>query len=320
MSAEDLANDAWNDEAEDVLTQHWNLRARLCPVSVAVNRRVWRVEDSFLAGSWSDDRPGVQRELELCRALTNSPRFSFAVPTPILTSNGAKLLELGSRLWWRTAALSGSHPEPTDREQVLAVARDLARLHAELAASGVKATVQQVPFHEWPSRALAFVRDHPEALPAADRLVVERAVAAAEHIQDHLSDSQLVHGDPSFPNLLCANSPDGLRLVGILDWQEAAIDSLLTDLSVLGTTVWFRSNAEDPGELLRQALRAYEEAGGKPWPYPTVLLAILAAKLQSVAHHGSRYVAGKGPYALFSEQPRLLGLILDEMGTDQVRP
>jgi hypothetical protein len=77
MSAEDLANDGWNDEAEDVLTQHWNLRAGLCPVSVAVNRGVWRVEDSFLVSSWSDDRPGVQRELELCQALTNSPRFSF---------------------------------------------------------------------------------------------------------------------------------------------------------------------------------------------------------------------------------------------------
>jgi macrolide phosphotransferase len=94
----------------------------------------------------------------------------------------------------------------------------------------------------------------------------------------------------------------------------------LTDLSVLGTTVWFRSNADNPAELLRQALGAYEEAGGRSWPYPTVLLAILTAKLQSVAHHGGRYVTGKGPHALLAEQPRLLGLILGELGTNQVRP
>lgn len=201
--------------------EHWNEATRPDPVSVGVNRRVWRVEDSFLVSSWSDDRPSVHRELEL-------------------------------------------------------------------------------------------------TLPLADRPIVERAAAAAERVQDLLSGSQLIHGDPSFPNLLCTDSAEGPRLVGILDWQEAAIDSPLTDLSALGSTIWFRSNVERPGQLLGQALRTYEQAGGKAWPYSTVLLATLTAKLQSVAHHGGRYVAGKGPHALLAEQPRQLGQILDELATNQV--
>lgn len=297
--------------AQEALLEFWGLDVSLIPTSIGVNRQVWQADGTFLVGAWPDEQRAVGRELELCQALNDNDLVGFETPLPIPSRDGRTVVEFRGRIWWRTREVKGVHPDPKDESQVRAVAQALGQLHRQLSASGETRRVQPRQFDEWPALADRFLDDHSDLLPPDDRDVVRQAAnVVRKNIRLLHEDQQLVHGDPSFPNIQCESTDSGIVVTGFLDWQEAAVDTTLTDLSVLGNTIWQRSGVAVPRDLLEQALVDYRGEGGRAWAIEEVLVAMLTAKLQSVAHHGHRYVQGKGALEHLTEQPTLIGQIL----------
>jgi Ser/Thr protein kinase RdoA (MazF antagonist) len=300
-------------QASEVL-EFWSVGARQVePVTIGVNRRVWRTELGFLTTSWPDERAMAEAELALCQQVAATPAVRFEVPSPIPADGGRLIVDAFDRIWWITHPVTGERPDPTALETLLAVSESLAEVHGQLRRVDQVAVVQPRRLIDWVPLAAEFLEQHPDLFQPAQRDSIAVAVRVVGDRDRELSQGeQLVHGDPSFPNLLV--DPASKRIVGILDWQEAAIDSVLADLSVLGNTIWQRSGLPNRRSALDQCIDRYASQGGRTLQSPMVLIAMLAAKLQSVVHHGSRYVAGRGSWDNLAEQPALIQEILTEIG------
>jgi macrolide phosphotransferase len=222
------------------------------------------------------------------------------------------MVTAAGRVWWLTRGLPGRAPGPRSLDDTLAVASGLATLHTFL---------RQVP------RNLAVMRTDSLALfgegvrlaarplriglRPADLAVIDAAAAIVRTHWNRLSarPRQLVHGDPSYPNLrLSLGSPP--RLTGILDWESCRYDLPLADLSRLGQAVLYRSGTADAAAGLTQALQRYSGAPARGGELTDLLVAMIMAKFESIAHHGRRYLDGEGPRDLVASQPGKIARIL----------
>lgn len=307
------AEENLSTQATSVL-ERWGLhQPRVEAVTIGVNRRVWRTETGFLTTSWPDERSMAEAELAICHQVAAAPSVRFELPAPIADRDGTIIVEAFDRIWWLTRPVSGERPDPTLLETLLAVSASLAEVHGQLRDVSGATTVQSRRLIDWAPLAADFIQAHSELFQPTQRTAISTAVELVSGNNHELAgDEQLVHGDPSFPNLLV--DPMSKRIVGILDWQEAAVDSVLADLSVLGNTVWQRSGLPDRRSALEECLRRYSDQAGRAFRAETVLIAMLAAKLQSVVHHGTRYLAERGNWENLAEQPELIAEILLEIG------
>lgn len=300
----------------EVLRRYWGVTEAVPEaVTIGVNRKVWRAGESFLGAGRRDEGAGLRAEQGVCVALTRYG-LPFAVPAPIPAVNGDTIVEYGDLLWWRTRRVPGTHPDPTNVQHIHAVASGLARLHRSLQGFTGHEGAQDVSFIEWPSHTRQFLTAHPGSLPVEDQGIVSAACDLVDSERDTFAAGHhLVHGDPSFPNLLCdiAEDTDAATLTGLVDWQESAIDSPLADLSVLGSTVHTRSKSADPVTLLTEALETYNHCAPKAFGVRAVLIATLVATLQGVAHHGTRYAEGRGPRALLATRPQHIANLLADI-------
>jgi Ser/Thr protein kinase RdoA (MazF antagonist) len=303
-----------DDQANQVLTS-WNMQADLEPVTIGVNRRVWRSPAGYLTTAWPDERALVEAELAVCQKLADTPAIRFNVPKALPNSNRELIVKAFDRIWWITYPVVGTRPCPTSIDALIGVSVSLAEVHSQLRRVEDVTPVQHRRLVDWAPLAVQFVDDHAALMASAAADTVRRAAYLVDDHREALTNSpQLVHGDPSFPNLLV--DPQTNHIVGILDWQEAAVDSVLTDLSVLGNTIWQRSGLPDRRGALEQCLQAYRAADGdSDVELHTVFTAMLAAKLQSVVHHGSRFLVNRGDRANLDEQPGLIAEILQAMET-----
>jgi Ser/Thr protein kinase RdoA (MazF antagonist) len=287
MADNATGSDEWERGLTEVLAA-WFLSERIERVTIGVNRRVWRVGEWYLTAAWPDERSLIDAELTICQSLSESPLFSFVVPRPRASNDDVLIVELYDRIWWLTASVDGRHPDPTSPAELLSVAESLAQVHTELRNERDVEPVQRRRLVDWAPLACDFLQSHPDLLSEADKGAVEDAADRVKSLAGPMTqDRQLVHGDPSFPNLIVDNS--SYRIVGLVDWQEAAIDSPLTDLSVLGNTIWQRSGLVNRGPVLGDCLAAYRAGGGANYDARTVLTAMLgpSCKVLSITEVGT---------------------------------
>jgi Ser/Thr protein kinase RdoA (MazF antagonist) len=227
-----------NDELQRSLTP-WG-RADVGEDVSGLRNRVWkvRINGQPLIARRSARPPEVlDWELDLLEELSGK---GFTVPAPIPTSSGDRHVQ-GLAVF---TVLSGREPEG-DRDWQL-VAEELRRLHALTL--------------EWPQRP--GFRTHRELLAedvggdANMALLPPENAALCRDAWDKLPTrtTSVIHGDPSPGNVLI----DGDR-VGLLDWDEARIDSPLLDLSALPNAD-IADLSPDEFRAARRAATAWEVA------------------------------------------------------------
>jgi macrolide phosphotransferase len=304
--AEDLA------DAITVMRRGWDLDAfRVNADVVDGNRRAWRVSDTlWLTSSQPEYVPSVERELQLLHALAAPLAASgIAVPEPVVCTDGALFEVEGGRVWWITKHIAGRAPDPHSDQDYRTVVIGLAVLHRCLREThGLR-----------PVSPIDMAQDFELGVQGSDArralFTSEQRVALADGIDfvrsrlDMLRSlpRQLVHGDVSHPNLLVDE-----RLSGVLDWEWAKIDSVITDLATVGLTRLIRGGGSVSN--LDALLDIYARAGGEQFDRDTLVAAMVAAKFGSIWHHGNRYLRGLGSRDLLVSQADKMGRVLQMVG------
>jgi Ser/Thr protein kinase RdoA (MazF antagonist) len=313
VSGSDL--DARDDAARWILARYWAEESPVERVEIGVNRWTWQVgAERFLVSASVDRHAHTEREIAL-RGLLTPDRFPWSIPRTVLTSEGRPLVRADEREWWVTTRVFGRHPDPASAADTGAVARALGHMHNALRAldpAGLRLADQ--PSAGWAPHAREFVDEHRSRLTSTDTHIVCAAADEFERRWSSLAEpTQTVHGDPSLPNLMIHDT-DRPVVTGILDWEEAAWDTPLIDLAATGLSVVFWSGRPDLRSQLRHVLDEYQAAREAGWTEVDILTAMVGCKLESVVHHGRRYLAGHGPRELMSSQPKLMKRLLDELG------
>ncbi|MBX6750996.1 MAG: aminoglycoside phosphotransferase family protein [Micromonosporaceae bacterium] len=289
----------------------WGRRASAERVHVGVNKATWRVADCWLTCDVSRRAERVARMHRLLARLSAAPGLDIDVPAVIATREGEELVRYADRVWWLTRHVGGRQPDPRNMADTAAVASGLARLHGALRAlPGDLAVVDDtlVSLFELATDLIASGR---LTFSPDDMKHLSRAEAVAREWLPRLTaeDPQLIHGDPSNPNLRVCDEP--VRLCGALDWDQARCDLVLADLATVAQTVVFRSGTTATGELLDTMTEAYTAAGGCHFTRHEVLAGLILVKFESIAHHGTRYLHGETDGALVTSQVDKIRTVLD---------
>jgi Putative homoserine kinase type II (protein kinase fold) len=285
-----------------LLDTKWGRRAGAERVHVGVNKATWRVGDCWLTCDVPRRATHVARMHRLLARLSATPGLDIDVPVVIATREGDELVRYADRVWWLTRHVGGRQPDPRNMADTAAVAYGLARLHRAMRAlPGDLAVVDDTVVSLFELAAdlvargrLAFSPDDKKLLGRAEAVVREwlpRLTAVAP---------QLIHGDPSNPNLRVGHEP--VRLSGALDWDQARFDLVLADLATVAQTVVFRSGTTAPRESLDAMTEAYTAAGGRQFTRHEVLVGLILVKFESIAHHGTRYLHGETDLAMVTSQ------------------
>lgn len=299
--------------ARQVLADHWGSSERPARVDIGVNKHTWLVGQRWLSCTYDHRAAAVERELQLYAYLGERARLpgAVAVPVPLASRNGP-VVHAGRWVWWMTGHVAGRQPEPQVPADTLAVVRGLAGLHRWLQPVSPDLAVSQEDSLALLARATALLADpqHRGFLPAdlgtlqEARELIADSLAAALH-----SPRQLIHGDPSYPNLRLSPGKQR-RLVGALDWEECRLDFPLADLSTVGQTVVFRTGTPDPLADLAMIHATYGQLAGRRSPLGDLLLFMLLGKFESIAHHGARFLRGEAQQELVHSQATKIRVIV----------
>ncbi|HET8681160.1 MAG TPA: phosphotransferase [Micromonosporaceae bacterium] len=278
--------------ARRVARDGWGLTAVAERVDVGVNKATWRIGEHWLTCDFPRAAEQVGRMRTLLSRLASTPGTGLAVPR-LVPAADEPVVHAEGRVWWLTEHVDGRQPEPASPADTAAVAVGLARLHSVLRglpATLAVSTEDSVALFEAGVRLAA---DPRLGFAADDRRTVDEAEAAVRDRLDELRSpgTQLVHGDPSHPNLRVYDDP--VRLTGALDWDHSRVDLALADVATVAQTVVFRSGSATPLTAVDAMLRAYLSAGGVPMTLDDVLVGLVLAKFESIAHHGARYLRGE---------------------------
>jgi macrolide phosphotransferase len=209
--------------------------------------------------------------------------------------------------------VAGRAPDAQNPADMLAVVRGLADLHRWLQPIDPTLAVSQDDSLTLFARARALLADpqRPGFSPA-DILTLQQAceLIDASLPAVHLWPRQLIHGDPSHPNLRLAPGPNG-QLSGVLDWENCRVDFPLSDLSTVGQTVVFRSGSSDPLTDLATIQSVYNQQTEKHVDLGDLLLFMILGKFESIAHHGERFLRGEAQQELVLSQPTKIRAIVD---------
>jgi aminoglycoside phosphotransferase (APT) family kinase protein len=303
-------------EPADAARLGWGLTGAVRRHELGVNKAAWRVGGA----KWLYREPvrGADRIARLHRLMTQPAVLAmpFEVPRPLPTLDGDASLRHGGDVWWLADDVSGRHPAADDPADMELVVGALAVLHRHLRQVPRDRVVSDVDTDRAVDRAAELL----SALPfdPGQREVVRHAVDRYRSQAPPAGRRQVVHGDPSNPNVVMSTDTRGVR--GFLDWDGCRWDSVLADLATVAQTLVLRAAPRAPSAavlgLVEREATAYREAGGAAVTPEDILVGLLGAKLESVSHHGARYLAGDIDFDLVASQPaKILRVerLLDEL-------
>lgn len=295
-----------SDQQARAVLVNWGIEAEPRRELSGLNKDTWQVgEDAWLAA----DVESVQPEWETVEAVLGRPELSsFEVPRAVPTRNSERWIRYEGRLWRMTESVHGRAPSPESHEDLASVAVALARLHRAMAPLPERFGSQTISTAEYAQRARALLEG--EVLPYTEEESAQ--IAAGLDLWSaatlHQEPRQLIHGDPSYPNLRLDREG---HLTGLIDWESVRWDSVLHDLAVVGQTILYRSGWTDTRAGLATLLELYAEAGGQVFSLDDLLLSILGIKFESVAHHGQKLLAGTGDPDLVRSQASKIHLVCE---------
>lgn len=299
--------------AEKVLAAGWGLTGPVERAEVGVNKATWRAGRYWLACDYPRAAGYVSRTRVLLARLVADPRLELAVPCLVPASDGL-VVHAHNRAWWLTGHVSGRQPDPRSAADTAAVAAGLARLHAFLRDIPADLAVSDDDLVSLFASGVRLAADPRLGFCPEDQRTAGRAAAVAgEHICGlQLAERQLIHGDPSHPNLRVHDGP--VRLTGALDWDQARADLILADVATVAETVVFRSGTARPLGALETMLHAYMAAGGTAVTLDDAIAGLVMVKFESIAHHGARYLRGETSRATVASQLAKIRLVLELRG------
>jgi Ser/Thr protein kinase RdoA (MazF antagonist) len=167
--------------------------------------------------------PVVQVSSPALARLASSARVEFSVPRLVPAPHGV-VVQAHGRAWWLAEHVDGRQPHPGDATDTAAVAVGLARLHTaprDLPGTLAVSAENLVSLFETGARLAA---DPRVDFSPDDRKIVDVATAVVFDRLEALqrAGTQLIHGDPSNPNLCVKDNP--VRLTGALDWLPSGGD------------------------------------------------------------------------------------------------
>jgi macrolide phosphotransferase len=300
--------------ARQVLNAHWGICEPPVRVEIGVNRQTWQVGRRWLSCTFEQRAAKIGRELRLSQHLRKRARLpgAVAVPSPQARTEGPLLLACG-RVWWLTGHVAGRPPAPQARADTIAVVRGLADLHRWLQPLSPDLAVASEDALALFVRAQKLLADAQDlGFSSSDLVTLQQA---RELVEAYLSlplcfPRQLIHGDPSHPNLRLSYGPQP-RLVGALDWEECRQDFPLSDLATVGQTVAFRAGLRDPLAGLTNIHAVYCQRSGSQSDLSDLLIFMLLGKFESIAHHGARFMDGEAPRELVLSQAAKMRLLVD---------
>lgn len=300
--------------ASQVLTDAWGIASRPGRVDIGVNKHTWLVGEHWLSCTLAQRAEQTRRELALYAHLQERASLpgAIAVPHP-LPSRAGLLVHAGGYVWWLSEHVAGRQPDPQNRLDTLAVVQGLARFHSWLQPVGPELAVSPDDSLSLFTKARALLADpQPLGFSSADLLTLHKAAELVEAALPALLllPRQLIHGDPSHPNLRLAPGPAG-SLVGALDWEACRVDFPLADLSTLGQTVVFRAGSSAPLADLTTIHAVYGLQTESRFELGDLLLFMLLGKFESIAHHGARFLRGEAQQELVLSQSAKIRVILD---------
>lgn len=286
-----------DETARRLVQSEWGIFAPLQRVDIGVNKSVWRTDGYWLASTSSRHVARVEREHALYATLA-SRDGAFDVPK-IHPSRVGTYVTADDRIWWMTTHVPGRPPDPASEGDGAVVAAGLARLHSWL--SPVEGFVEDdnVDLLSYCRDGQKLVRELPFAREE------QRVIAQASEFVDQwlraqpIASRQVVHGDPSFPNLRLSEERIP-SLSGCLDWERCRLDSVISDVATCGEAVAFRSGTNHPKERLQSFLASYQEAGGKQFTLIEVIASMIMANFESISHHGERFLRSEGTWELLA--------------------
>lgn len=221
------------------------------------------------------------REHEILAHLSDAVAVGFPlqVPVPVPTKAGDSIWRFDDTVWRLTKNLPGEHPDPDSVPDYRATAEGLATLHRFLARLPQSARVSDdsdiaflksrlsVPFEAgWEAATTD---------PDEKSLVLETSRLLQRHLPLlERAPSQIIHGDWAITNFLVMRSP--IRLVGVLDFDQATYAPVALDLAQAASSVLMWSNIDDKVVAIQEMLDAYQEASGIQVPMPTLQVAVVA--------------------------------------------
>lgn len=281
---------------EEALT-HWGITCEPVEETVGNNKKTWRVGPEY----WlTADAPSQAKTWENVDTILESSQLQgYQTPKPVPTRPGKKTIIHDRYAWRLTRHIPGKQPQANSHDHLEAVAAGLATLHRQL--SKIKnhniqnATIPEQ--HVASAQALLTNQQLPYTPDEQKTLL-----AGLDYLSGNKQPqppAQLIHGDPSYPNLRL-NHKGQLR--GILDWDTACIASPIYDLAVVAQTVLFRSDTAHPLAWLDNLISIYQDNGGRQADTRQLLTAVLTIKYESINTHGSRYLQGAKSFDLTHSQ------------------
>ncbi|MDO4762104.1 MAG: aminoglycoside phosphotransferase family protein [Corynebacterium sp.] len=292
-----------DNQAVDAL-QLWGITETPVREHSGLNKHTWKVATGYWLAA---DTPAAFDLWCTVDEILRQPELKYLeLPRAVPTKNGDNLAQFRGYLWRLTTSVEGRQPDPTSVEDLDSVAVGLAQLHAAMAklpqkfgAHGISTLTVINHARDLVSKGLLpFNKKETETILAGVSLF-EQADTTDEHYQ-------LIHGDPSYPNLRLAKTGE---LNGIIDWEGVRWDSPLHDLAVVGQTVLYRSGWVDRKAGLQRLLDTYANAGGHKFSVHQLLVSILSIKFGSIAHHGQKLLDGRGDRELVRSQAEKIAIV-----------
>jgi len=300
--------------AREVLKDAWGISEKPGRVDIGVNKHTWLVGEHWLFCTSARRAEQIRREFALFAHLQMRARSPGAVAIPCpLVSRAGLIVHTDGRVWWMSEHVAGRPPDPHNPADMWAVVQGLAGLHRWLQPVGPELAVSADDSLTLFARARALLAD-PQRMgfSSAAMLTLHEAAELVEASLPALLllPRQLIHGDPSHPNLRLALGPSG-QLIGALDWEECRFDFPLSDLSTVGQTVVFRTGSSAPLADLATIHAIYGQQRESCFDLGQMLLFMILGKFESIAHHGERFLRGEAQPELVLSQPAKIHVIVD---------
>lgn len=272
------------DAVQEILSE-WGISAPVTGETVGNHKETWRVGTTH----WPSGIPQAQEShFGHIQTLLDQPQLQdYRTPQAIPTLAGQGYTTSQEKIWYLTPHIPGRHPRPTSHTDMKKIAAAIARLHQKLKTIPAQKAISgpeplqplQAAAHLLATRKLPYSTDEYDTL-----------TQGLQYLEDHpvcTQHAQLIHGDPSYPNLKLDHDSN---LTGILDWDSTTTASPVYDLAVIAQTILYRSNTDSPQQWLDDLLQTYSHSGGHQYSRHQLLSAVLSIKYESINHHGQNYL------------------------------
>lgn len=261
-------SDAQGPDPVGALERGWGCHDRsVSGAHLGVSRLTWKVDGlGWLSAVQLAEEPELTREHRLLAQIGPAlAELGMAVPQPVPTVDGSDRAVVGPWCWRLTSHLAGRSPDVDEADEYRGTTAGLARIHRVMGALDRSLAVRSPGIGELVRRGLDLApawSSSPLARQSGEGDAVARLADWLRSRVDQLTETQLVHGDWATPNLLVQGSGKGLRLVGVLDWQDVAVGSPLMDLAQAASSALMWSGRPDPAPSLHSILEGYQAGGG----------------------------------------------------------